>query len=126
MAVIGQVFTTVGEQEVIDALIAGAIFKYLGVGTGAGVVAKGDADLWTPATEARVTGVLTEFDPSTLQAIGTTTFDGTKIITEFGLFDAAGAGSPPSGGNLICHYEIDPQGVELNDQIEWTARLEMQ
>lgn len=120
MAVIDQVFTQKGEEFCIDKLLETSQLypKYIGQGTGAGVVAKGDTDLWTPASESRVTGVLSEAAADKMQAVGTIVADGTKTITEFGLFDAA------TGGNLIAHFEMDGQPVELNDEIEFTATLE--
>ncbi len=118
MGVTDQVFTQKGEEAVVDALITDDLFKYIGQGTGSGVVAKGDTDLWTPASESRVSGVLSEALADKMQAVGTIVADGTKTITEFGLFDAA------TSGNLIAHFEMDGQPVELNDEIEFTVTLE--
>jgi hypothetical protein len=128
MAVIDQIFTQKGEEFCVDKLMETTQNepKYIGQGTGTGTVAKGDVDLWTPATEARVTGVLSEAAADKLQVVGTIVADGTKTITEFGVFDAAGSGSPPSGGNLLMHFEMDPQAVDASDEIEFTATLEFQ
>lgn len=124
MAVTDQIFTEDGEEAVVDALITEDVCKYVGWGTGTGTVAKGDTDLWTPANESRATGVLSESAADTMQCVATITATGSRSITEFGLFDAAGSGNPPSGGALIAHFEMDSQAVEASDEIEFTITLQ--
>lgn len=119
------VYTSAGEAKVVD-LIDGTSATHLdssnawiAQGTGATTAAKGDTTLVTEASEARV-------NPSTVDQptadknrwIGTITADGTKTITEAGLFDA------DTSGNLIIRGDFAGIGVTSGDQIEFTFELE--
>ena len=117
------VYTSAGEAVVVDAVEAGTAC-YIGWGTGAGVAGKASTDLSTPATEARVVGVETQPTADKNQWVGTITADGVKTITNAGLFDAAGTGSPPSGGNLVIHGDGLSVALQLGDKIEFTITLE--
>src|SRR5262245_19949959 len=101
------VLTSVGEAVLID-LIDGTSSTHLdntnakiGWGTGTNNGAKGDTDLQTPANESRVAVTTTQPSADKLQWVGTITSGGSQTIAEAGLFNAAGAGNPPSGGTLI-------------------------
>jgi hypothetical protein len=105
--------------------MGGTIPKYIGWGTGAGVAAKTDTDLFTPATEPRVRGtvsrVTTTKPNDTLRVVGLISIIGsTKTITNAGLFDSAGSGSPPSGGNLCAKSSFTGVSRVLGDSIEFT------
>lgn len=124
------VLTSVGEGVLVD-LIDGTSSTHLdntnakiGWGTGAGTAAKGDTDLFTPATEARVAVTTSQPLADKLQWIGTITADGSKTITNAGLFDGAGSGSPPSGANLVVKGDHTGQAVGSGDKIEYTITLE--
>ena len=124
------VLTQAGEEALID-LIDGTSATHLdgtngniGWGTGAGTAAKGDTDLFTPATEARVTTTKTQPVADKLQWVGTITANGTKTITNAGLFNGAGTGSPPSGATLIVHGDHTGQAVNSGDKIEYTITFE--
>ncbi|NGZ94941.1 MAG: hypothetical protein CV089_02200 [Nitrospira sp. WS110] len=121
------VFTSVGEAKAADlwdGTASAPANYYIGWGTGAGAPAKGSTDVSTPATEARVVGVESQPLADKNQFVGTLTADGGKTITNAGLFDAAGSGSPPSGGT--CCIVGDHAGVALlaGDKIEYTITLE--
>ena len=124
------VYTQAGEEVVVD-LIDGtsnvhldSSNTYIGWGTGSGTAAKGDTDLFGPATEARVAATASQPTPDKNQWVGTLTANSAKTITNAGLFRGAGTGSPPSGGTLIIH--ADHAGVALNagDSIQYTFTLE--
>lgn len=120
------VLTNLGEEFFVDQLVAGAAL-YGGWGTGAGTAAKTDTTLSTAATEARVAATLSKSGTGSaakFRSVFTITADGTKTITNYGLFDAAGTGSPPSGGNLVIHG--DHSGVALNasDSIQYTVDVD--
>ena len=117
------VYTSVGEAMVCDMIHAGSAC-YIGWGTGAGSAAKGSTDLSTPATEARVAGAETQPSADICQWVATITADGNKTITNAGLFDAAGSGSPPSGGNLLIHGDGINTALLTGDKIEFTITLE--
>jgi hypothetical protein len=116
------VYTQKGEEVVTD--LETAPTWYVGVGTGATAPAKGDTDLDVPATEARVAGTASQPSADIAQWLAVITADGAKTFKEAGLFDAAGAGSPPSGGNLIARGIITDAVVVANDQVIVTVTLE--
>lgn len=118
------IYTSKGEEVVVDAIEAG-LACFIGWGTGAGTAAKGDTDLFTPATEARVSATESQPTADKNQWVGTITCSGAgKTITNAGLFDAAGSGSPPSGGNLIVHGDFTGIVLNIGDSIEFTITLE--
>jgi hypothetical protein len=91
-------------------------------GTGAGTAAATDTGLFTPASEARVAGtssvVTTTNTDDTYQVVGTITADGAKTITNAGLFDAATA------GNLFVKGDFAGVALALNDQIQFTFKVQ--
>jgi hypothetical protein len=103
--------------------------SYIGWGTGSDGGA-GSTNLVSPAAEARAAGtssrVTTTTTNDTYQVVGTLTCAGSgKTITEVGLFDAAGSGSPPSGGSLAVY--ADHSGIALNvgDSITYTVKVQL-
>jgi len=101
---------------------------YLGWGTGAGAGASSSTDLSTPATEARVSGTSSQFTTTnvndTHQITGTITANAAKTITNVAVFDAAGTGSPPSGGVLYAIFDGLSQALNNGDSIAFTARIQ--
>lgn len=123
------VVTSAGRDIVTNRILgAGTVPQHIGWGTGAGVAAVGDTDLFTPATEARVAGagsrVTTTTANDTHQVVGTLTANGTKTITNAGVFDAAGAGSPPAGGNLYVKGDFAGLPLVAGDQIQFTIKVQ--
>lgn len=119
------------------AIISGRLFgatptqaepRYMGWGTGAGAGSASSTDVSTPATEARVTGTSTQYTTSvtsdTHQVVGTLTANANKTITNLGIFDAAGTGSPPSGGVLYAIFDGLSQALNSGDSIQFTARIQ--
>jgi hypothetical protein len=102
--------------------------KFLGWGTGAGAGAAGSTDLSTAASEARVSGtssqVTTTNTSDTHQVVGTITAAGNKTITNVGLFDTAGSGSPPSGGVLYAIFDGLSVALLTGDAIQFTAKVQ--
>lgn len=102
--------------------------RYLGWGTGAGAGSASSTDVSTPATEARVTGTSSQFTTTvtndTHQVVGTLTANANKTITNVGIFDAAGTGSPPSGGALYAIFDGLSQALNSGDSIQLTARVQ--
>ena len=118
------VFTDKGEEVVVD-LVDGTSATHLddtngkiAWGTGAGTAAKGDTTLFTEASESRVAVTTSQSAADTHQWVATITADGTKTITNAGLFDAAAAGNMPVKGDFT--------GIPLviNDSIEFTITLQ--
>jgi len=102
--------------------------RYLGWGTGAGAGSATSTDLSTAATEARVSGtgtqVTTTVTNDTHQVVGTLTASGAKTITNVGIFDAAGSGSPPAGGVLYAIFDGLSQALNSGDSIQFTAKVQ--
>lgn len=97
--------------------------KYVGwgIGTGAAVNA---TNMVTPATEPRTNGSTsiqtTTIAGDTYRVIALLTADADKVITEIGIFDAAGSGSPPAGGNMAFYSSFLPLSIETGDTITFT------
>ena len=100
----------------------------LGWGTGAGTTGLTDTDLFTAATEARVAGTSSQVTVTTTndtyQVVGTITAGGAKTITNAGLFDGLGTGSPPSGANLFVKGDFTGIALSTNDSITFTIKCQ--
>jgi hypothetical protein len=81
----------------------------------------------TSTTEARVAAALSQATTTvtndTFQATGTITAAGARAITEVGLFDAAGTGSPPTGGNMDFYTSFTSVGLNTSDSIAFTVKV---
>lgn len=125
------IFTSAGKAIVTNLVsgLGGTTPKWVGWGTGAGTAAVGDTDLFTTAAESRTSGTVsrttTTVTNDTYQVQGTITVAGSgKTITNVGIFDGAGSGSPPTGANLFFH--ADHSGVALNvgESITYTLTVQ--
>jgi hypothetical protein len=101
---------------------------YIGWGTGATAGASGSTDVSTAAPEARANGTSTQYTTTvtndTHQIVGTITATAARTITNVGVFDAAGSGSPPSGGVLYAIFDGLSQALNSGDSIQFTARVQ--
>lgn len=99
---------------------------YIGWGTGTGQTAS-STDLATAANESRATGTssqqTTTVTSDTFQVVGTLTAGGARAITEAALFDAAGTGNPPSGGNMDVYGDFSVVNLATNDSIAFTFKV---
>lgn len=97
--------------------------KYIGWGTGS---AQGvdDTDLAAAADEARTNGTssqqTTTVTNDTYRVVGTVTAGGARAITEVGVFDAAGSGTPPSGGGMGIYGDFSVINLASGDSIAFT------
>jgi hypothetical protein len=100
--------------------------RYIGWGTGTGQTAT-STDLATAAAEARTAGTTsqetTTTTSDTFQIVGTVTATGTRAITEVGVFDGAGTGSPPSGDNLAVYGDFSVLNLESGDSVAFTVSV---
>lgn len=98
---------------------------HVGWGTGSGQTATA-TDLATPANESRVPGTssqqTTNTADDTYQITGTIVATGSRAITEVGVFDAAGAGNPPAGGNLGIYGDFGVINLSSGDSISFTVK----
>lgn len=116
------VFTDVGEQAVVDILVANNTIKWIGWGTGATAEAKGNTGLTEPG-EARVgtnapTKVTVTTTGDTMQVIQTITASAARAITEVGLFTAVTAGV------LVTRALFTVINLATGDSIEFTLQLQ--
>lgn len=121
------VYTSVGESLVTDYTTGDASPPadfYIGWGTDNTAADKADTDLITAANESRVAVVETQPSADTAQWVATITSGSSQTIQEAGLFDAAGSGNPPSGGNLLIRSVFTGIPLGNGDKIEFTFTLE--
>lgn len=101
--------------------------KYIQWGTGSGAAASANVVTTTSTTEARTSGTASQTTTTqtndTYQVTGTVTALGTRAITEVGLFDAAGAGSPPTGGNMDVYGDFSVINLANGDSIAFTIKV---
>lgn len=122
------IITNTGIANIANALNGGAHTppQHIGWGTGTTAAAAGDTGLETPVDQPRVEGtksVVTEnVTNDTYQVVGTLTALGTVAITEVGLFDAAGAGNPPTGGDIYVRSVFTAINLEEDDSIQFTIK----
>lgn len=128
---VSQVLTDAGEAWVVAKLVAAAEAKYVQWGVGATAAAKGDTAIQTTtnATESRASGVISSVtddgaELDTYQVVATLTkATSGAAITEAALFDAAGSGNPPTGGNCVIRGVFDAINLAVGDKIEFTFKL---
>ncbi|MCK5019752.1 MAG: hypothetical protein KAS32_22025 [Candidatus Peribacteraceae bacterium] len=117
------VLTNTGKADMINALNGGAHTapQHVGWGTGAGTSAEANTTLFTEASETRVSGTksveTTTVTNDTYQVIATITADGTKTITNAGLFDAV------SAGDLYVKGDFTGIPLTLGDSIQFTITI---
>jgi hypothetical protein len=94
-------------------------------GTGSAAAATANVVTTTTTTEARVAATVsqqtTTVTNDTLRCTGTITAAGTRAITEVGLFDAVGSGSPPTGGNMNMYADFSVVNLSSGESIAFTA-----
>ncbi|MEE9395247.1 MAG: hypothetical protein V3W41_22370 [Planctomycetota bacterium] len=110
------VFVDTGEEFVVDQLDAFGNY-FIGWGTGAGTTAKGDTTLFVEASETRVQSTDTQPSASIMQWLAQITADGTKTITNAGVFSLVTAGI------LIVKGDHAGVAVDAGDKIEYTIQL---
>jgi hypothetical protein len=115
-----------GLANITAALVAYAsIPKYLQWGTGSGAAASANAVTTTTTTENRTSGTASQQTTTqtndTFRVTGTIAAAGNRTITEVGVFDAAGSGSPPTGGNMCLYGDFTGIGLVSGDSIAFTV-----
>lgn len=116
-----------GLARMTTALIA--LSWYFQWGTGSAAAQSANVVTTTTTTEARVgpvtaTQVTGSFTNDTLQLAGTITSAGARSITEVGAFDAAGSGSPPTGGNMDIYSDFGVVTLATGDSIAFTMKVQ--
>lgn len=114
------IYTDVGENltaDYIDGTASAPANWYGHWGTGAGTAAKTDTTLFTAASEARVAATEAQPSSNVNRFTFTITADGSKTITNVGLFDAS------TGGNMMLKSDFTGIPLALNDSIAFTLDL---
>lgn len=114
------VFTQAGEElvaDIMDGTVAVPTNWYVAWGTGAGTAVKGSTVLFTEASESRVITTDTQPSADVNQFVGTITADGTKTITNAGIFSAS------TSGTLLIHGDHTGVAVNASDSIQYTIQL---
>jgi hypothetical protein len=122
---VATVFTDAGKAITTNRVVNGDTGatqpRHIAWGTGAGTAAAADTTLFTEASEARTAGTITRVTTTvtndTVRVTGSITANGSKTITNAGLFDAS------SGGNLYMKGDFTGVALLLNDQIAFTCDL---
>jgi hypothetical protein len=116
-----------GLANITAALVAASAVKFLQWGTGSGAIKSANVVTTTTTTEARTSGTMSQVTGAvtndTLQVTGTITAAGTRAITEVGVFDAAGTGSPPTGGNMDVYGDFAVVNLGNLDSIAFTVKV---
>lgn len=117
-----------GLANITSAWVAyGSLPKYIQWGTGSGANAAANTVTTTSTTEARTSGTVsqttTNVTNDTYQVIGTITAAGNRAITEVGVFDAAGTGSPPTGGDMDIYGDFSVINLSSGDAIAFTVKV---
>ncbi len=113
------IYTDAGEDitaDILDGTTTAPTWR-VGWGTGGGTAGKSDTTLFTEASESRVVSALTQPSPNVNQFISTITADGSKTITNAGVFDVAAA------GEMLLKSDFSGIALALNDKIEFTFQL---
>lgn len=115
------VWTDAGQALVVDILDGtasspGANGWYVDWGTGAGTAAVGDTALFTESTETRVQVTCSQPAANQSRYVGTITADGTKTITNAGIFNSGTKAS----GTLWLHSDFTGVALNASDSIQFT------
>lgn len=122
------IFTNTGRAAAAAALVSANTTRYLQWGVGSGQSASSTALAnTTGTTESRTAGTMSSVTVTTTndtaQITGTITAAGSRAITEVGVFDAAGSGSPPTGGNMNLYGDFSVINLASGDSIAFTIKL---
>ncbi len=114
------VFVTVGAEsitDIIDATTTVPANYFAAQGTGGGTAAVGDTSLFTEASETRQQTTNSQPSANINRFVATIVADGTKTITNAGLFTLV------SGGILWIKGDFTGIPVNVSDSIEYTFEL---
>lgn len=121
--------TNAGFANFTAALVAADAVRYLQWGVGSGQTATSNTvNSTTGTTEARTAGTLSQQTTSvsndTLRCVGTITALGARAITEVGVHDAAGSGTPPTGGNMDVYGDFPVINLATGDSITFKVNVQ--
>lgn len=104
--------------------------RHLQWGTGSGAAKTANAVTTTSTTEARTNGTVSQASSGAagsendiFRVTGTITAAASRAITEVGVFDTAGSGNPPTGGNMCIYGDFSVINLSTNDSIAFTVNV---
>lgn len=107
----------------VTSLLAAAAW-WMQWGTGSGAAKTANVVTTTTTTEARASATTAQATTTVtndkLNLTATLTAAGARAITEVGVFDAAGTGSPPTGGNMDYYGDFAVINLGSGDNIAFT------
>jgi hypothetical protein len=113
-----------GLARITAALLA--LSWWIGSGTGP-AAPKSANDLASPGPDSRAAATVvqatTNVANDAVTLTGTITASAPLAITEVGAFDAAGTGSPPTGGDMNLYSDFAAINLSTGDSIVYTLRL---
>jgi len=116
-----------GLARITADLLSANLARFLQWGTGSGAAASANVVTTTTTTEARTSGTASQQTTTqtndTFRVVGTITAAGTRAITEVGVFDAVGSGSPPTGGNMDFYGDFSVINLATSDSIAFTVNV---
>ena len=121
--VVTDAFCTLLVDTLQSSEAAFSTYKYHHSGTGTTAEAAAQTALVTPVETLRDEGSQTETSAKVYKTVATTTYTGTRAITEHAVFNAAGSGDPATGGGMMDRSKFDAINVVSGNQIEWTYEL---
>jgi hypothetical protein len=108
----------------ITTLLAAATW-WIQWGTSSAAAASANVVTTTSTTESRASATTgqatTTVTNDKITFTGTLTAAGARAITEVGVFDAAGTGSPPTGGNMDVYGDFSVINLASGDSIAFTV-----
>jgi hypothetical protein len=127
---VASLVTNAGKDNITAAWHAYASrMRYLQWGVGSGQGAS-DTDLadTTGTTEGRTAGATSQQTSDTAndtyRVVGTITALGARAITEVGVFDGAGSGTPPTGDNMGIYGDFATINLAAADSVTFTVDVE--
>lgn len=121
--------TNGGLAEYTGAIVTANAARHLQWGEGSGqTVASNAIASAGNTTEARTAGTMSQATTSTtndtVRVQGTIVAAGSRAITEVGVFDAAGSGSPPTGDDMIVYGDFSVINLAVNDSISFDVKVQ--
>jgi hypothetical protein len=119
-----------GLANIVAAWVTANSAIFLQWGTGTGASRSANAVTAGSTTEARTSGTASQTttsqtgDTYTLVGLITCLETGPVAITELGVFDAAGTGSPPVGGNMDVYGDFAAINVYSGSTITFTVAVQ--
>ena len=112
-----QVWTDVGQADLVDILTTDNTWRHVGWGSDATAAAVGQTALVSANPESRTAGTISQPAANTHRVVATIEATAARTVAEVGLFDAA------TSGNMIVRATHDSRSLLLGDRMRYTVDL---